>query len=138
MRVGGAEFDFHFRIGFGLLGDFRIGQVKANAGSVNSTLVCQNAISPPQCQEGYCDTFGMVIRPMIMAPAIGPQERFNRKWLVEMQAGIQQENPRFTHEWLCDLLRHGRRANAAWAGFLNIRQPGTYHIRRIPSGGGSA
>ena len=55
-----------------------------------------------------------------------------------MQAGIQQENPRFTHEWLFDLLRRGRLANAAWAGFLNIRKPGTYQIRRILSGGGIA
>ena len=69
--------------------------------------------------------------PMIMAPAIGPQERFNRKWLFEMQAGIQQENPQYTHEWLFDLLRYGRLADAAWAGFLKIRKLGTYQIRQI-------
>jgi hypothetical protein len=74
--------------------------------------------------------------PMIMAPSIGPQERCNRKWLVEMQAGIHQENPLYTHEWLFDLLRYGRLADAAWAGFLNIRKLGTYQIRRILSGGG--
>ncbi|MCX6865763.1 MAG: hypothetical protein NTV46_06000, partial [Verrucomicrobia bacterium] len=88
--------------------------------------------SKPSELSFYC---GLGI-PMIMAPSIGPQERCNRKWLVEMQAGIQQENPRFTHEWLFDLLRHGRLANAAWAGFLNIRKLGTYQIRGILSGGG--
>jgi len=72
---------------------------------------------------------------MIMAPAIGAQERCNRQWLVEMQAGIHQENPRFTHAWLFELLHRGRLANAAWAGFLNIRKLGTYQIRRVLSGG---
>jgi len=48
-----------------------------------------------------------------------------------MQAGIQQENPQYTHEWLFDLLRYGRLADAAWAGFLKIRKLGTYQIRQI-------
>ncbi len=73
--------------------------------------------------------------PIIMAPAIGPQERFNRKWLFEIQAGMDQENPACVDEWLFDLLKYGRLADAAWAGFLKARKMGTYHIRELVSGG---
>lgn len=72
----------------------------------------------------YCG-LGM---PIIMAPPIGAQEHFNRKWLLEIQAGIPQKAPRHTHEWLFDLLNEGRLAEAAWDGFLKARKFGTYHI----------
>ena len=31
--------------------------------------------------------------PIIMSPTLGSQEKFNRRWLHEIQAGIRQENP---------------------------------------------
>ena len=66
--------------------------------------------------------------PIIMSPPIGSQERFNCKWLKEIQAGIPQEDPRYTNEWLLDLLDEGRLAEAAWSGFLKARKTGTYKI----------
>ena len=66
--------------------------------------------------------------PIIMTPAIGPQEKFNRRWLRETGAGIKQRNPEFTHQWLFDLLNKGRLAEAAWLGFLKARKYGTYNI----------
>ncbi|MFI5252135.1 MAG: DUF6938 domain-containing protein [Bacteroidota bacterium] len=73
--------------------------------------------------------------PIIMAPAIGPQEKFNRRWLREIQAGVKQEKPEFAHQWLIDMLENGRLAEAAWSGFLKARKLGLYKIRDILSGG---
>ncbi len=66
--------------------------------------------------------------PIIMTPTIGSQEKFNRAWLLELQAGIRQEDPRYTHQWLFDYLHKGRFAEAAWAGFLKARKLGYHKI----------
>ena len=69
--------------------------------------------------------------PIIMSPSIGAQEVFNRRWLLEIQAGIPQEDPAYTAEWLFDLWREGRLAESAWDGFLKARKYGTYKIQEI-------
>jgi hypothetical protein len=69
--------------------------------------------------------------PIIMADAIGAQERYNKKWLLEIQAGIPQEDPEFANEWLIDLWQYGRLAESAWDGFLKARKFGTYKIYEI-------
>jgi hypothetical protein len=66
--------------------------------------------------------------PIIMTQAIGPQEKCNQRWLREIGAGIKQQNPEFTNQWLFDLLNRGRLAEAAWNGFLKARKIGTYNI----------
>lgn len=66
--------------------------------------------------------------PIIMSHPLGSQERFNKKWLMEIQAGIPQEDPRYADQWLFDLLHDGRLAEAAWSGFLKARKYGTYKI----------
>jgi hypothetical protein len=69
--------------------------------------------------------------PIIISPTIGSQEVFNRKWLLEIGAGVDQEDPAYTGQWLFDLLDSGRLAEIAWSGFLNARKCGTYNIREI-------
>lgn len=69
--------------------------------------------------------------PIVMTPTIGSQERFNRQWLFEIQAGIKQENPDHADQWLFDWLDNGRLAEAAWSGFLKARKLGTYRIREV-------
>lgn len=69
--------------------------------------------------------------PILIAPIIGSQEYYNRKWLLEIQAGILQDDPDFTHIWLFELLEDGRFAEAAWDGFLKARKYGTYKIEEI-------
>jgi UDP-N-acetylglucosamine:LPS N-acetylglucosamine transferase len=69
--------------------------------------------------------------PIIMTPPIGSQERFNRQWLFEMQAGIKQEPPEYTNEWLFDRLHDGLFAEMAWSGFLKARKLGTYKIIEV-------
>jgi len=69
--------------------------------------------------------------PIIMSDCIGAQERYNKKWLLEIQAGIPQEDPEYANEWLIDLWKYGRLAESAWDGFLKARKFGTYKIYEI-------
>jgi len=69
--------------------------------------------------------------PIIIAPSIGSQEDFNRKWLLHIGAGIPQENPKYTDQWLFDLLNAGDFAEIAMQGFIEIEKLGTYNIEKI-------
>jgi hypothetical protein len=69
--------------------------------------------------------------PVIMAPHIGSQEDYNQAWLLEIQAGFPQQDPQYTDQWLMDLVKAGRMADAAWNGFLKARKYGTYKIHEI-------
>jgi hypothetical protein len=69
--------------------------------------------------------------PIVMTPAIGSQEKFNRRWLQEIHAGTRQLNPDYTDQWLFDLLRKGHFAEAAWSGFLKARKLGTFNIMEL-------
>ncbi|MBC7349656.1 MAG: hypothetical protein H5U05_06765 [Candidatus Aminicenantes bacterium] len=70
--------------------------------------------------------------PIIMADPIGPQEELNKRWLMEIHAGLVPPGPpEYCHEWLSDLRENGRLAEAAWDGFLKARKLGTYKIKRL-------
>lgn len=69
--------------------------------------------------------------PIIMSPAIGSQEQFNKYWLNDITAGIKQLDPDHTDEWLFDYIKKGRIAEAAWSGFLKARKLGIYKIREV-------
>lgn len=69
--------------------------------------------------------------PIIMSPTIGSQEVYNRAWLHDIGAGVEQENPRFTHEWLFDWLASGWLAQAAMEGYLDAPRNGAYHIEDV-------
>ncbi|MEA3453250.1 MAG: hypothetical protein U9Q96_02880 [Patescibacteria group bacterium] len=69
--------------------------------------------------------------PIIIAPIIGSQESFNRKWLLTLGSGVLQENPVYTHEWLFDFLDSGRLAEAAMQGFIEAEKLGTLNIQKI-------
>jgi hypothetical protein len=69
--------------------------------------------------------------PIVLAPLIGSQEVFNQKWLLEIQAGIPQEDPQYANQWLKDLLHEGRLAESAWDGFLKARKMGLYKVMEV-------
>ena len=69
--------------------------------------------------------------PIVMSPIIGSQEKFNRKWLREIQAAMKQEKPDYTDQWLNDLLNRGTLAESAWDGFLKARKLGTFKIFQV-------
>jgi len=66
--------------------------------------------------------------PIIIAPSVGAQEDYNRLWLKTIDAGISQNDPRYTHEWLFDWVSSGWLAEAAMSGFLDGRQFGVQNI----------
>ena len=66
--------------------------------------------------------------PIITTPAIGPQEKCNRRWLREIGAGFKQRDPEYADQWIDDLLQKGSLAEAAWLGFLKGRKYGTFNI----------
>ncbi len=69
--------------------------------------------------------------PTIIAPSIGSQEDFNRKWLRAIGSGVLQENPRYANQWIFDYLNSGRFAEAALDGFIEVEKLGTYNIKKI-------
>ncbi len=69
--------------------------------------------------------------PVIIAPPLGSQEKFNKIWLKTIGAGISQEDPKFTHEWLFDWINSGWLAEAAMSGFLDGRQFGVQNITDV-------
>ncbi len=71
--------------------------------------------------------------PIIIAPTIGSQEDFNKRWLLHVGAGIAQENPKYADEWLYDYLEGGDLAEKAMQGFMEIEKKGAYNIEKIIS-----
>lgn len=69
--------------------------------------------------------------PIIIAPTIGSQEDFNKRWLLHIGSGIMQEDPRHTNQWFYDLLNGGDLAEIAMQGFIEIEKMGTYNIEKI-------
>lgn len=68
--------------------------------------------------------------PIIIAPPLGSQEDFNRRWLLHVGAATDQENAKYVDEWFFDLLNSGDLAEMAMQGFVEIKCLGTYNIER--------
>jgi hypothetical protein len=69
--------------------------------------------------------------PLVLTEPVGSQEGYNKKWLLEIQGGVNQDDPSYANEWLFDLLRLGRLAECAWDGFLKARKFGTFKIEEV-------
>lgn len=69
--------------------------------------------------------------PIIIAPPIGSQEEFNKRWLLHLGSGIVQENPDYTEQWLFDFLNSGILAECAMQGFVEAEKMGTFKIEKI-------
>ncbi len=72
--------------------------------------------------------------PMIIAPPIGSQEDFNKEWLLQLGSAIPQKNPKYTNEWLFDLLETGWFAEGAMQGFVESPNLGTFNIEKVVAG----
>lgn len=72
--------------------------------------------------------------PIIMAPSIGSQEQFNRRWLKMVGAGVTQGDPQFVDEWLFDWISSGGLARMAWNGYIEAPTHGSYRIESIITG----
>ncbi len=71
--------------------------------------------------------------PIIMTKPIGSQEEFNRKWLMTIASGIDQDDVTYANQWLFDWLDSGWFAEAAMEGFMEAPKFGTYNIQKIIS-----
>lgn len=69
--------------------------------------------------------------PIVLAPSIGSQEDFNRKWLLRLGSAMDQDNPNYADEWIFDYLESGRFAEAAIEGFVEAEKLGAYNIQKI-------
>jgi hypothetical protein len=72
--------------------------------------------------------------PIIIAPTIGSQEEFNKRWLIKSGYGIFQENPNYVLQWLFDWLDEGFLAEAAFQGFIEGERFGVLNIKKIICG----
>ena len=72
--------------------------------------------------------------PIIMAPSIGSQEKFNRTWLKSIGGGVTQGDPRYVNEWLFDWINSGGLARMAWNGYFEAPTHGSYRIEGIVTG----
>ncbi len=72
--------------------------------------------------------------PIIMAPSIGSQEDFNKRWLETVNAGTPQLDPRYVNEWLFDWINSGGLARFAWNGYVEAPTHGAYRIDNVITG----
>ena len=69
--------------------------------------------------------------PIIIAPPVGSQEEFNKRWLLKSGFGNLQENPTYTDQWIFDWLDRGYLAEMAMEAFIEGEKLGTFKILRI-------
>ena len=69
--------------------------------------------------------------PIIIAPPVGSQEEFNRRWLLKSGFGESQGDPNNTDQWLFDWLEQGYLAERAVEGFIEGEKLGTLNIQKI-------
>ncbi len=72
--------------------------------------------------------------PIIIAPPIGSQEKFNELWLRSVGGGLPQNDPEYADEWLFDWVESGGLARMAWNGFIEAPTHGVYRIEEIITG----
>ncbi len=66
--------------------------------------------------------------PLVLMPPVGGHERYNRAWVLEHGAAVDQRDPRRAGEWITELLHAGTLAGAAWSGFTRLPAHGTWRI----------
>lgn len=72
--------------------------------------------------------------PIVIAPPIGSQEEFNRLWLQQMGAGVDQLDPHSSGEWLLDWVQNGALARMAWNGYIEAPTHGAFRIQEVITG----
>lgn len=59
-----------------------------------------------------------------MTPALGKQERANRTWIREIQAGFVQKNPKYFDEWLFDFIKSEQISDSLLVRLYKIKKIG--------------
>jgi hypothetical protein len=66
--------------------------------------------------------------PLLLAPSVGAQERYNRRWAMENGAALGQHDPHVAGAWIDEWLADGTLAAAAFGGFTRLPKQGLYRI----------
>lgn len=66
--------------------------------------------------------------PLVLSQPVGRHEAYNRRWVMDRGAALQQRAPHRASGWLQEWLDEGVLAAVAWAGFRHLPQRGTYRI----------
>lgn len=66
--------------------------------------------------------------PLVLAPWVGIQEYYNRRWAREHGAGLKQRDLHHVDGWLDEWLDDGTLASSAWTGFVKLPKFGLYHV----------
>lgn len=66
--------------------------------------------------------------PVLMTPPIGPQEEYNRSWLLKNHAGTDIPLKECLSDWLVERLESGDFINLAINGYQNIEKRGYHKI----------
>jgi hypothetical protein len=74
--------------------------------------------------------YAMLALPIIIAPEIGSQEKFNKRWIQNSGFGIEEQDPEYINEWLFDWLDRGYFAEMAMNGFYKGERNGIKNIKR--------
>jgi len=69
--------------------------------------------------------------PIILAPEIGSQEKFNKRWILKSGFGVEQKNPRHIKDWLFDWIEKGHFAEMAIQGYVEGNRNGVKKIKKI-------
>ncbi len=69
--------------------------------------------------------------PLLIAPNIGSQEKFNQAWLLETGAGVIQPDVKDLATWFESEIAKGTFAKAAVLGYRNGYREGAYNIAKI-------
>jgi hypothetical protein len=72
--------------------------------------------------------------PILIAPPIGSQERFNKRWLLKSGFGLAQGDPAHIKQWLFDWLDKGYFAEIAMESYMEGKQLGTIIIEKVCCG----
>ncbi|MDD4358494.1 MAG: hypothetical protein PHY30_01615 [Candidatus Pacebacteria bacterium] len=75
--------------------------------------------------------YAMLAIPIIIAPEIGSQEKFNKRWIEKSGFGVEQKDPLHINDWLFDSINRGYLAEMAMNGFMKGERNGLKNIKKI-------
>ncbi len=74
--------------------------------------------------------YAMLAIPIIIAPEIGSQEKFNKRWIKNSGFGISEQNPEYINDWLFDWINGGFFAEMAMNGFIKGERDGIKNMKK--------
>lgn len=75
--------------------------------------------------------YSMLAIPIIIAPEIGSQEKFNKRWIEKSGFGVEQKDPEYINDWLFEWINRGYFAEMAMNGFIKGERDGIKNIKKI-------